>query len=192
MKRTVHCRPAVEAIEARLLPGGAAASLPAGRVAIEVASRHLKLKLSGTLSGTWSRVFTNPDVGGEQALQGTGKIKPLGQVRASGTLHTPGFIAQGFTTASLVLTSPHGTVTLSLMGTMSQPGFSSPATSLSYTIVKGTGRYAGASGSGLADFHEQAAIVPSNPPVLMSLSRGGVAARDPIVLSPTFTLTLHS
>jgi hypothetical protein len=108
----------------------------------------------GVIRGTWSASQLNPDVGITQTLSGLGTVAPLGAVQASGSLHTPGFIIQGFTTGTMVLTNAQGSVTLSLIGHQPQPGFSPPTSALDYTITGGTGAYAGASGSGVVALTE--------------------------------------
>jgi hypothetical protein len=74
-------------------------------------------------------------------------------VQISGTLHTPGFILQGHTTGTLVLSSAQGSITLQLVGPP-QPGFSPPPSTLQYTITGGTGAYAGAAGQGTVTLQE--------------------------------------
>ena len=184
MKRTRRSRPVVEALEGKKLLSAVGVPAPhaTALVASKASQRHLLLV--GTIQGTWSRTLTNPDIGGAQTLQGTGKVRPLGAVDASGTLHTPGFVARGNTTGSLTLEDNRGSVTLHLVGTMTRPGFSGPATALRYTIVDGTGRYAGASGSGTAELQERPEQgPPAGPP--------GTASPH-YLIAPSFTLTLRA
>jgi hypothetical protein len=184
MKRTRWNRPAVESLEGKRLLSGAGASLPHAAAIVATAASHQRLALVGTIQGTWSREFTNPDVGGAQALQGSGTIRPMGMVQAGGALHTPGFVARGHTTGPLTLSNAQGSVTLELVGTMSQRGFTGPPSSLRYTIVAGTGQYAKASGSGRAELQERPETGPPRGPL-------GTMSPD-YLIAPSFTLTLHA
>jgi hypothetical protein len=184
MKRTRRNRPVLEALEGkRLLSGLAGGSPPHASALVASTALPRHLTLDGTIEGTWSREFTNPDVGGAQTLQGSGTLRGLGLVQSSGTLHTPGFVARGHTTGSLTLSNAQGSVTLQLVGTMVQPGFSAPPSSLRYTIVQGTGQYSMASGSGTATLQERPQQGPPRGPV-------GTMSPD-YLIAPSFTLTLH-
>jgi hypothetical protein len=184
MRRKRWDPPAVESLEGRRLLSVAGASLPNASALVASNASHQLLTLDGTIEGTWSRVSTNPDVGGAQALQGSGTLRHMGMVQASGTLHTPGFIARGHTTGSLILSNALGSVTLKLVGAMPQPGSSSPPASLRYTIVDGTGQYAKASGSGKASLQERPETGPPRGPI-------GTFSPD-YMIAPSFTLTLHA
>lgn len=159
MRTARRWRPEVEALEDRtLLSGTAGLSLTAVRAAALVRpvhhAAHPRLALRGQVTGTWATRPTLPDTGTEQQLSGGGTVRPLGSVRAAGTLRTPGFVATGHTTGTLTLANAGGRVTLQLTGPP-QPGFSQPPPTFHYTIAGGTGRYAGASGGGTAAFQEQ-------------------------------------
>jgi hypothetical protein len=88
------------------------------------------------------------DTGAVQTLTGSGSVRPLGTVQAVARLQLPGFIRMGRATGSLVLTGPHGTITLQLLGPKTT-GFGGPLITLSYKITHATGQYAGASGNGV-------------------------------------------
>jgi hypothetical protein len=126
-------------------------------------------------------VPTIPDIGGEQTLSGAGQLRGLGSVDADGTLRTPGFILQGRTGAVITLKNTHGTIQVSLTSGL-QPGFSGPASTYTYTITGGSGRYVGASGHGTANLVEHIGVAPA------------IATRPvepPISGQPIFTLTFH-
>jgi hypothetical protein len=110
------------------------------------------------LGGTWRTEPTLPDVGTIQNLQGTGVFAPLGSVRISGTLHTPGLILKGHTTGTLVLSNAQGSVTVQLVGPLQQ-SFSPPPSTFEYTIIGGTGAYAGLTGHGTANFFETSGTI---------------------------------
>jgi hypothetical protein len=162
-------RPVVEPLDERTLPStmpGMGMTVPP-LIRVSHHSAH-HLTLTGQVSGTWVRVFSNPDVGATQALTGSGTVKPLGNVQANGTLHLTGFVAQGEATGTLTLTTGRGRVTLALVGPP-QPGFSGPPSSFHYTITGGTGRFAHATGSGTAGFTETSGMLPNCPPNALCL-----------------------
>ena len=78
----------------------------------------------------------------------------MGQVTATGELHSTGFIFSGHATGTLTLQNANGTVTLQLVGP-SQPGFAPLPDHFDYTIVSATGAYTGMQGSGTIDLHLQ-------------------------------------
>jgi hypothetical protein len=109
--------------------------------------------LNGTISGTYIPEPTAADVGAGYALKGTGTAGELGDVAAKGNVNLPGFIASGHASGTLTLTSTSaaaaksGSVTLQLTGPLGN-GFGPFPTTLSFTIVSGTGAYADAAGTG--------------------------------------------
>jgi hypothetical protein len=182
MKKSHSYRPQLEVLEGRELPSTARVIvlpfIPAPTPHHNTA--HHVVHLHGQIFGIWSTQPTLPDTGTTQLLHGGGMVSPLGQVQASGTLHTPGFVATGHTTGMLTLRSGKNSVTLSLIGP-TQPGFSRPPSSLHFSVVSGTGAYAGATGSGTAHFREVMAQMPHCPP----------GALCPLfIIAPSFTLTL--
>lgn len=155
-------RPRVEALEDRSLP-----------------SVTQLLPLAGAVSGVWSQTSANPDAGGSQTLRGGGTLTPLGPVQAAGQLQLSGFVLSGEAQGSLTLKNARGSVTLRLAGP-AQPGFASAPTLLAYAIRGGTGRYAGATGHGLAILQE----VPERRPVCPP---GALCPL--IIIAPRFTLS---
>jgi hypothetical protein len=148
-------RPSVEALEDRALP-----SFVPGLIHGVTPTAHVShaMKLVGNVSGTWAvQSSLIADVGTTQALHGSGNLPGLGAFQVSGTISTPGFISSGYTHGTLRLTNVHGSVTLQLVSVSPQSGFSGPASGLHYTIVSGTGSYAGATGSGSAALREKPA-----------------------------------
>jgi hypothetical protein len=84
------------------------------------------LELGGTVHGTLSRESGRiPDVGSSFAVRATGKLRPLGTVSATGTVHGTGFIAQGYEQLRLSVMTPHGTLTITARSGL-VPGFTSP------------------------------------------------------------------
>jgi hypothetical protein len=92
------------------------------------------------------------DSGTRQTLGGSGTVRPLGRVRADGTLEGPGTTGQGQAQGTLTLTAAgRRSVTLALAGPL-VPG-AAPAP-FQYTILGGTRLYRHASGGGVAQFAE--------------------------------------
>jgi hypothetical protein len=84
------------------------------------------LDLHGTLTGTLtSGPRALPDTGQTYTFSATGRIGPLGQLKAHGTIRGTGFIYHGREQMRLSLKTGHGTVTITAQ---SKPvrGFSSP------------------------------------------------------------------
>jgi hypothetical protein len=144
---------------------------------------HLRLVLNGTLDGRWQVDMSIPDTGEHQTLTGSGSVTPLGTVQATADLHSPGFISNGRTTGTLVLSNARGTVQISLKGP-SQSGFSGPPSTFVYAITGGTGAYAFATGHGRAHLTE---VVADAVPVTSSN-----APNLPVIVGPIFALTIHS
>jgi hypothetical protein len=148
-RRTRRTQPGLETLEGRAVlstahPG--AAVVPAA-----VVRGAEYLFLNGQAHGTTRNVPTNPDAGATLALEGSGRISPLGQVRLSGALHGTGFIRQGHAGGTVQLTNARGSATLSLVGP-TQAGFTPPRPgTYSFTVEGGTGAYAHALGTGTVD-----------------------------------------
>jgi hypothetical protein len=163
MKTRPTFRPQVEALEGRAVPAAGAAQ-----------------PLAGGVSGTWTTEMTIPDTGGARRLTGFGTVVPLGDVAATGTVRTPGFIARGHTTVTVTLQDAAGSVTVRLVSVATQPGFGPPAALYKYTITGATGAFAGLAGHGTATLREvEAAGPPTAPP-------GGAAPL--VIVGPLFTL----
>ena len=110
--------------------------------------------LHGHLQGSYTIVPSIPDTGRHYDLSGSGSIHGLGQVTATGELHSTGFIQNGQATGTLTLQNANGTVTLQLVGP-SQPGFAPLPNHFHYTIVSATGADTGMHGSGTIDLQLQ-------------------------------------
>jgi hypothetical protein len=156
MRTARSYRPRVEELEsiALLSVGGTG---PAS--ALVSASRHPSSHhhLLGSASGTWTAQPGIPDVGETQNLVGNGKLHGLGEVQVQGSLHLTGFIRFGNAEGTLTLTNPHGSVTLALTGP-TQPGFSGPPQSFTFTIASGTGCYQGWQDSGQLNFRNRSRV----------------------------------
>jgi hypothetical protein len=131
-----------------------------------VSHRGHPVALHGQVTGATTVNPTIPDVGGSLTFHGSGSLRQLGSVQATGTFHTPGFIAVGHTTASVVLTNTRGSINVNLTSGPEQ-GFSGPDGPYTYTIDGGTGAYAHATGHGQAT----AINTPENGPTLTLMFR---------------------
>jgi hypothetical protein len=84
---------------------------------------------------------------------GTGSVAPLGAVAGKGTNRGVGFIRAGNPTGTATLTGAHGSINLKI--TFGQTaGFAPLPVHGIYTITGGSGRYAGAHGSGSITRHQ--------------------------------------
>lgn len=96
--------------------------------------------VQGVTKGSFTTSRSNPDIGGTTFILTTGRIQGLGIATVYGTLHSPGFIANGQTTGTLYVILPGGTLTLKVTGPV-QSGPAGVPSELSFTIVKGTGKF---------------------------------------------------
>ena len=127
--------------------------------ASRVAARsHASIALSGSADGNYTSNQALPDTGTNYHLTAAGRITPVGKAIVKGSFRTPGFILNGQVSGTLRIVGPHGTLKLSLR----IPGPIRPSASVSggpltlvndltYTIVKGTGAYAGDNGTGTVE-----------------------------------------
>ena len=164
-------RPHVETLEGKALLS--AAPIPGvGTASAVVAGHHVALQ--GKITGTITKVPSNPDAGQLYDLGGKGTVLPLGTAHLGkgSQLRATGFIAHGRSEGTLTLVGKGGSVTLKLVGPL-QPGFSKLPTEYTFTIVGGTGKYRGATGTGSAE--------------LVAGAFHGAAHHA----SASFTLTLH-
>jgi hypothetical protein len=82
--------------------------------------------LSGALIGSIAHAGHQlPDVGNGFTLTGAGPVSPLGHATGRGSVQGTGFIARGYETLTLTLTTSRGSVTVSAQ-TGPVKGFSSP------------------------------------------------------------------
>src|SRR5262249_61973748 len=71
--------------------------------------------LTGRGTGTFTATQTNPDVGTAYKVQGTAQMAALaGPVAVAADLHTPGNVADGVTTGTMVVSTKAGSVTVAL------------------------------------------------------------------------------
>ncbi len=138
------------------------------------------LALNGTISGTFVTTLNsanNPAAGTTTTFQGSGRITGLGQVSVTGSLvKLVGPSGQLSTVETFTLTTAQGSVTIQLTNSAPKTGSPSAAQS-SFSIVKATGAFQGAIGTGTATLQTITELVPVSPP---TLARG------------VFTLTLNS
>jgi hypothetical protein len=108
--------------------------------------------LHGTGRGTYHAPLVTVDAGTSFTLTGTANLGALGSFAVTGWVQGVGMIASGRATGELVLSSPHGTITLALQGAV-QPAFSQPPPELVYAVTRGTGTFRHLSGYGTVAMH---------------------------------------
>ncbi len=133
-----------------LAAGGADARPPHKGTAM---ARAKTVTLTGAVRGTWRR-GPSADRDGEYDLSGNGQVGPLGMAQAAGSLRAPGPDAKGRTAGTFTLTTPNGSLTLSLSGpapsiAADTAPLPAPA-SLTYSVTGGAGVYRGDHGHGTA------------------------------------------
>jgi hypothetical protein len=179
---------ALDALEDRLVPSHVGAAGPAllGSAYIRLSTSTLppvsirQLTLNGTLSGSFTN-WPNLQASGPillTILKGSGFVSPIGKVDASGSLTTS--MTQSPTQigpqGTVTLTNSQGSVTLQLSVPVGQV-YSRLSMRFEWSIVNGTGVYAGGAGKGTADL----ALIPQGGPI----TSNGISLGS-------FTLTLHS
>src|SRR5436190_13932881 len=89
----------------------------------------------------------NPDTGSQYEFTGKGiKTSLGGRFTMTGHLSGPGFIANGRFRGRMTIKTAHGAITLAVHSDPTPPG--PLPSSLAYSIIKGTGRFANSSGKG--------------------------------------------
>jgi hypothetical protein len=180
MTKLNRWHPRLEILEDRTPPAYLIPTMPhpLGHAAQHVRPHPHRLSLKGRVTGIWGAESTPPDTGSHQTLTGSGTVQPLGAVGASAFLDVPGFIKVARAHGRLTLANTQGSITLDLVGLLGKG--SGVPTTLTYTITGGTGKYAGASGTGKAALQEAPASNPCPP--------GTVVCTRPVI-APRFTLT---
>jgi hypothetical protein len=109
------------------------------------------LVLNGSEVGKYLVTSGNPNTGAEFRDIANGKIPALGPGKSGLTavIQTPTFVGPSFSaTGSATFYNPRGSVHLTYVGPIGPSPAPLPSV-LAYTIVSGTGKYQGATGSGL-------------------------------------------
>ncbi len=113
---------------------------------VAVAATHSPFTAIFNVAGTYSHVLGNPDAGAQYKFNGSGKTAALGSFTLNGTITGPGFIANGRAHGRFVITTSKGTIVVSARGP-TQSSSSLPS-SMSFTIISGTGAYTKSAGTG--------------------------------------------
>ena len=126
----------------------AAVSAPLLAAAASTPAASQRIQLSGEARGTYVLKMANPDVGKTYLFTGIpGPLSPLGRSKPTGTIQAPGFIANGRSLGTLLVTNAFGSLTLHVTGPAHPGGPPFPSV-FNYTITHGTGRYKGHTGTG--------------------------------------------
>lgn len=105
--------------------------------------------VQGTVSGSYSKLATNPDAGAAYHVTAHGHTS-LGATTAKGRVQGPGNIASGRCTAHLTLSTSKGTLVVAASSQRKVKSFSRCQSGFAFNwhTVKATGGYEGASPSG--------------------------------------------
>jgi hypothetical protein len=133
---------AAELLDATL-PGDVGEVQPVAIVATAAAN---PLAGAFNVAGTYTHPLGNPDTGSSYVFNGTGKTTALGNFTFKGQIHPPGFIISARASGAFTLTNSKGTMRLSVKGPQQTAGVLPPF--VSFTITRGTGSYANATGKG--------------------------------------------
>jgi hypothetical protein len=178
----------VDALEDRLVLSHGVAVQPAllGSAYVRLSGSTLpptsihQMALNGTLTGSFTNWPSTQATGPSllTILKGAGIVSPLGNVAASGSVTAP--VTQSPTKigpqGTVTLTNSQGSLTVQLSIPVGQV-YTRLSMHFDFSIVKGTGAFAGAAGKGTADL----ALIPQGGPITSNgISQG------------SFTLTLHS
>jgi hypothetical protein len=149
MKSPSRCRPQLEVLEDRALPSSVTVHRPTPVHTTPKPSHPLPVELWGSVSGTWTATPGYRNIGSIQTLTGQGTAFPLGLAKVSAKLTLPGNVRNGQVQGTLTLSNTQGSVSVQLVDTL-RTGIKDSMLTLSYKITGGTGRYAGATGMGVA------------------------------------------
>jgi hypothetical protein len=130
------------------LLSSASAALQGPAAIVATASPSHETDLNSTATGTYNAHIANPDTGKIYNFSGSGHVTPLGHVGLTGNVHTLGFIARGNAGGPLFLSNSRGTLTLTLTGPV-QNGLAPIPDHFSFNITNASGRFRGATGSGV-------------------------------------------
>jgi hypothetical protein len=154
------------------VPGSHPASPSHGHSGRPVSSERIKtVALTGVARGDYTSTQSPPDTGTHYDLTAAGRVTPIGRAMVSGSFQTPGFIRGGQASGTLTIAAAHGTLTLNLTAPGPIRAAASTAAGpmilvndFTYTITKGTGRYAHAKGLGTVEITTTPGFtVPTQP-----------------------------
>jgi hypothetical protein len=105
--------------------------------------------VQGTVTGTYTKVQTNPDAGAAYRVTAHGHTS-LGATTAKGHVHGPGNIASGRCTARLTLSTSKGTLVVAASSQQKVKSFARCQSGFAFNwhTAKATGGYEGSSPSG--------------------------------------------
>jgi hypothetical protein len=161
MKNRSHHRPQVESLESKALLSGSSAAVSGALAAVVTSAAPAKaIHLTGTVKGSYHLQVKNPDTGKNFTFVGSGKVAPLGQATLTGSIQSPGNIANGHSTGLLVLSTPRGSLTLDPTGPP-QNGNTPVPNVFSFKITRATGTFKGDTGTGYIDLVLKPAPTPT-------------------------------
>jgi hypothetical protein len=111
------------------------------------AAKHV-VTPTGTARGNYWAYTLNPDLGTTYTFRGIpAQVSPFGGVTLTGTIKSPGNVANGRAKGTLTLADAKGSVTFAVTGPRPTRG-AATTTAFTYQITKSTGRFQGDVGSG--------------------------------------------
>jgi hypothetical protein len=114
-----------------------------------IMSASSQVKLNGSFHGDYHVSPGIPDVGQTYTFFGHGDLKREGKADVSGSVHQLGFVATGKVHGLLVISTPQGSLTLTLTGP-TQKGFAALPERFSFKITNSSGAYLHERGHGTA------------------------------------------
>ncbi|HZW33152.1 MAG TPA: hypothetical protein VFF52_20720 [Isosphaeraceae bacterium] len=177
----------------RLVPGSHDASRSHGHSGRPVHSKPAKtVTLTGEATGDYTSTQGPPDTGTHYHLTAAGRLTPIGRAVVSGSFQTPGFIRGGQASGTLTIAAAHGTLTLNLtapgpirVNASTAAGPMILVNDFTYTITKGTGRYAHDKGLGRV-------VITTTPGLTVPTQPGIYAATPSITGSGQTTVTFET
>jgi hypothetical protein len=155
MRTRKQYQPGIEALESMTLLSGGSAGLH-GLVASLApmtplpSSAGQQIRLNGRLTGTYHVPFSIlADVGTVYTISGHGTVRGHGKADVAGSLQSLGYVLTGKAHGSIVLSTPRGSLTLSLTGP-TQKGFAKLPERFSFKITNSSGAYLHDRGHGTA------------------------------------------
>ena len=142
-------RPTLEELNARITPSSGLTVKPPVAVTAQAATVPSH-PYQGTGQGTFIKQTAAPGVGATYQINGRVKLPGFGEFLTLGSIQAPG-VQDTRATGQITLHDYKGTITLKLHS-LPRPLYSGVPFEMVYSIVGGTGAYAGLKGYGIAAF----------------------------------------
>ncbi len=146
MRRTFRYQPRLEYLESMALLSALSAGLHHAAADIKAdatppsSTTPTIISLNGTLKGTYQITPGIPDTGTNYTFSGKGTVRPVGSSDVTGHVRQLGFVATGRAEGLAVISTPQGSLTLTLEGPK-QKGFAQLPDRFSFKITNSSGNY---------------------------------------------------